>query len=558
MPRKKAKQSPRVPKEKTRTVYVKTTPRGKRVESLKEPENHTRIDGNQNATGNVEEMNFEQVVANLSSRRWRLNNLYNIIDQDGRSVRFHMNEVQQDLYDNRWYLNIIPKARQHGITTFVDIMALDKALFEPNSSCAIVAHTQNDARRIFEEKVQYPYEHLPEALKLIRKAKRDTVNHLKFPNNSSIRVDAAGRSGTFGFLHISEFGKICCDFPEKAREIVTGSLNTVHQGNVIFIESTSAGAEGYFYEFCKKAYDKHLSGTPLTEMDYRLHFFPWWKKQSYRIAPEGVIIYPYLQEYFEKLRHKHGIELDDSQKAWYAKKIEVQGNDMWREFPSVFEEMFLVSADGAYYTNQFTKMRRDGRIATVPYMDGYLVDTFWDIGMDDYTAIWFTQTVGREVHVINYYENNGEGIPHYVDHLNKLRQELGYRYGKHIGPHDLRVRELSSRDAESRWQTFYNLGVRMEIANNIPVIDGIEAVRQFLDLCWFDEEKCGKGIIHLEQYRRGWDAKNGIWKDSPSKAGNHSHGADALRYGAVSWRGTVARSNRAPVTTRRVSSRAWS
>ena len=470
----------------------------------------------------------------LSSRFWRLNNLYWIIDEQGKKVHFRMNDAQRRLWDDRHYLNIIPKARQLGFSTFIDIMALDSCLFTSNFAAGIIAHTRLDAQRLFATKVKFPYDHLPNEIKNLRPADTKNVQELKFNNDSSIYVGVSMRSGTLNFLHVSELGKISAENPEKAREIKTGALNTVHAKNIIFIESTSEGAEGDFYEFCERAHKLQLNNEKLTDMDFKLHFFPWHENPKYRLDPEGVIIYPYLQEYFEDLKLRYGISLDDSQKAWYAKKIEVQGEDMYREMPSVYEEVFRISNEGAYYRKQFLKIYEDKRICPVPYMDGYPVDAIFDIGVGDDTAIWFTQTVGRELHAINYYENGGEGLGHYADFMWDLKRSDNYRYGKFIAPFDIANREWGN-NAESRLQSAANLGINFTIAPKLSIEDGIEQVRQTLASTWFDEEKCQVGIKHLENYKKEWDKKRGVWKNSPSHD-SHSHGASAFRYRAITWR----------------------
>ena len=91
------------------------------------------------------------------------------------------------------------------------------------------------------------------------------------------------------------------------------------------------------------------------------------------------------------------------------------------------------------------KARADKRICRVPYEPGFPVNTAWDLGMDDSTTIWFHQRVGLENRIIDYYENNGESLAHYV---RVMKEEKEYIYGKHFLPHDVAVRELGpgSRD----------------------------------------------------------------------------------------------------------------
>ena len=152
-----------------------------------------------------------------------------------------MNWGQEQLLDELHYLNLILKARQIGFTTFIQIYMLDV--------CAgVIAHTQSDAEAIFRDKIKYPYDSLPQAIKTACPIMRDNTTTLELGNNSSLRVGTSLRGGTLQYLHISEFGKICAKYPEKAREIVTGALNTIEAGQMAWIESTAEGQEGRFHE----------------------------------------------------------------------------------------------------------------------------------------------------------------------------------------------------------------------------------------------------------------------------------------------------------------------
>ncbi len=176
----------------------------------------------------------------------RLNTLYYIQDKSGKKIRFKLNWTQQELYNNVWYCNVILKARQLGISTFICLLFLDRCLFNSNKSAGIIAHTMDDAQQLF-RKIKFAYDCLPEAIKKEITCDNDTAQMLKFSNGSSLRVGTSLRSSTFQYLHISEFGKICAKYPDKAEEIITGSLNTVAPGQYIFIESTAEGRDGYFY-----------------------------------------------------------------------------------------------------------------------------------------------------------------------------------------------------------------------------------------------------------------------------------------------------------------------
>jgi len=155
------------------------------------------------------------------------------------------------------------------------------------------------------------------------------------------------------------------------------------------------------------------------------------------------------------------------------------------------------------------------------------VDTWWDLGIDDATAIWFVQDVGPERRVVDYLEVSGEGLPQIVRRL----EARDYRLGRHVLPHDAEARELGT--GVSRVETLRALGLRdLEVVPQQTVADGINAVRLMLARCWFDAERCGRGLEALKQYRREWDAKRQVWRERPLHNWA-SHAADAFRYGAL-------------------------
>lgn len=187
---------------------------------------------------------------------------------------------------------------------------------------------------------------------------------------------------------------------------------------------------------------------------------------------------------------------------------------------------------GAIYAKQIDDIVETKRFTSVPYDSALLVHTAWDLGIGDATAIWFYQTVGREIRVIDYYEASGEGLPHYAHVI----QSKNYLYGNHFAPHDIAVREFSS--GKSRIETAANLGIRFQTAPNVSLEDGIHATRMMLTRCYFDAIKCKVGIECLKRYRWERNEKMEIFKDRPVHD-QYSHGADAFRYLALSLRDAV-------------------
>src|SRR5262249_55137249 len=129
--------------------------------------------------------------------------------------------------------------------------------------------------------------------------------------NSSIRVATSMRSGTLNFLHVSEFGKIAARFPDRAREVVTGSINTIATGGLIFIESTAEGQDGRFYDMCMAAQARTRMQTEIGPLDFKFHFFPWWQNSEYAIELTSVPITAELEAYFNKLETLHAIVLSE-------------------------------------------------------------------------------------------------------------------------------------------------------------------------------------------------------------------------------------------------------
>lgn len=233
-------------------------------------------------------------------------------------------------------------------------------------------------------------------------------------------------------------------------------------------------------------------------------------------------------------------------KIWTPKELEDILTDIIKRFSAngrseseavaYYEQEYMCSFKspviGSYYGDNIKKAEEEGRITIVPHNEGLPVHTAWDLGIDDSMTIWFYQILGKEIRMIDYYENSGEGLGHYALKL----QEKKYIYGKHYAPHDISVRELGS--GKSRLETAKSLGIKFEIAKNLLVDDGINAARSIFNQCWFDVNKCDRGISALKNYRKEWDEKNKVFRSTP-KHDWASHGADAFRIFALTYRDKV-------------------
>lgn len=485
----------------------------------------------------------------LSDPIWRLNHLYQVTDPMGQRVPFKLNPMQLELITNLHTRNIVLKARQLGITTALALWQLDRALFSADLRCGIIAHTREDAQFVFRDKIKFAYECLPQALRDIVKDQGNSRSEVLLSNNSGIRVGVSMRSGTLQVLHISEFGKICARFPDKAREIITGSLNTVHSQQTVIIESTAEGNSGYFKDMCDEAIRHERLQAQLSAESFRFFFFPWWQEARYRIDTEssGTSRWPAeLNDYFSELEHEFGIQLDDSQRHWYGEKWRLMGPDTWREFPSIPEEAFKQSNEGAYYGKQMLAAWRAGRVCSVVFEPDVPVDTWWDLGFNDSTAIWFSQRIGNEIRLLDYYENNGEGLQHYADYIQRKASERDWKYGIHHAPHDISFHEFST--GKTRLQAARELGIQFQAAPRVARIqDRIEAVRGGISRCVFDQSYCELGIRALESYRKEWNDTLGVWRDQP-RHDWASHGADAFGLMALHYGNQTHSVNRREVT----------
>lgn len=478
----------------------------------------------------------------LTDPEWRLFSgcLYKIMvkgdSKDGQegeafSMPFVPNRAQRRFIKRLWHRNIILKARQLGFTTLIAILWLDHALFNADQRCGIIAQDREAAEAIFRDKVKYAYQNLPEEIRERFPLARDSASELLFAhNNSSVRVATSMRSGTIHRLHISEFGKICAKFPDKAKEVMTGSIPAVPTTGILVIESTAEGANGEFYDLSKRSQALHYSHQKLTPRDYRFHFYAWWQEPNYRMDATQVPISREMHDYFDGIEQEMECQIDPEQRAWYVatQQADFPGREerMWQEYPSTPDEAFQQSTEGHYYAKAMVELTKRGGITSVPVLD-LPVYTFWDIGRSDGTSIWFMQSLRGEDRFIDYYEEHNEDLRHYA----RILQEKGYLYGAHYLPHDADHKKLSDTNRSTREQLQALLpGQSFRIVPVITqLVTGIHAVRKHIKGAWFDKERCAFGLERIRGYRKKFNQAQGRFIDEPDKSNGCSEGADALR-----------------------------
>lgn len=412
----------------------------------------------------------------ISNKEWRLNNLYKIEDEEGNVVTFKMRDAQRELFETAYPFEIILKARQLGFSTYIDIYILDSCLFNANYKAGIQAQDLKKAGEIFNSKILFPYDHLPGYIKSRKPVKQRSGGTngggIKFGNDSQIRVDASFRSGTLQFLHISELGKICAQGEQKAKEVKTGSLPTVHAGSKCFIESTAEGAAGFFYELSKKAQEHKQGGLPLGPRDFNFRFIPWFTHPKYktRVPSTGFKQSKYFKDYFSAVEKATGVVLSEERRQWYMDTYSVNGEDTKQEYPSTPQEAFLTS--GRRVFDAIKCMAAEGR-CTKPLLiyevcpeTGKMTDVRDEIdntkvgeelvnGLMNYLLVWELPDeeddygIGADIaeglehgdrSSLDVLNSRGEQVAHWFGHLDtdlfaKVIAHIGFFYNKaYVGP----------------------------------------------------------------------------------------------------------------------------
>lgn len=208
------------------------------------------------------------------------------------------------------------------------------------------------------------------------------------------------------------------------------------------------------------------------------------------------------------------------------------------QYAQEYECSFEASVRGAVFAKEMLRVRQEGRITAVPYDPTLPVDTNWDLGYRDATAIWFSQSsYGGAVRLIDYYQNTGEGIDHYLQHV----QGKPYTYGEHWFPHDVEQHELGTG---RRLIDLVRMKLRnVNVATRLEFSDSLHALRMLLPRCYFDDTRCERGLDALTSYRWHYNAELKEFTNKPEHDWA-SHGADALRTLAVRYDPAIRKAER--------------
>lgn len=310
---------------------------------------------------------------------------------------------------------------------------------------------------------------------------------IDYPNEGQARIYGADNPDALRGIYLDravldEFGL----HPAKTFSEVIGPTLVDRGGSALFLGTPNG--KNQFFEIAQHAKQREAQGDPE------------WFFREYKASQTGLLDAAYLEQ---------------------AKQLMTAD-----EYAQEFECSFEAAVKGAIFARELEQARTENRITRVPYEPALPVDTTWDLGFGgkgDSTAIWFTQSLRtHELRVIDYYEAQGEGLPHYAQVLQSKR----YAYGQHWAPHDIIVKESTGK---TRIETASQLGITFQIVPNVSIEDGIHAARMIFPKCWFDQEKCAKGLEAMQHYRRDYNQTLNEFKAMPVHDWA-SHGADAFRY----------------------------
>lgn len=271
------------------------------------------------------------------NRYRRLNNLYKIINKEGKSVVFRMNDNQKQIYrlEKEHKRVIILKARQLWMSTYKLISSLDYALFYPNKNIVITAHKQEKMWELF-QKIKYAFECIPDKIDtgewIWEKPipKYDSKNEYYFPhNNSRVKISLDSRSWTVTDLHITELA-----FRNDAQDMMTGTLPAVPRSSQITIETTANWVWNYFHSLRWKASSVDIDFYPV--------FIPRYTDPNYYLETNEEQVIP------SELSHLESLDLTDGQIAWYINQWKMLWRDVFQEYPSTPEESFLTTGDNVF------------------------------------------------------------------------------------------------------------------------------------------------------------------------------------------------------------------
>ena len=471
---------------------------------------------------------------------YRLNNLYHVKDAaSGRAVKFVPRMEQRVLIDAIYGKKIrnilVPKARQLGISTVIDLVILDSLLFRGGVQAAIIDLTQADATKKLRNKIVFGFENLPKILKDQYEVLKsnDHVFALRLKgceednDMSEVQAGMGARGDTFQVMHISEWGKIAWADPIRSKEILTGAMPAAKKG-LRLLETTWKGAKaGDLWEIMKQAME--TKPEDMTDEDFHLFFFPWYNDSDYALEGNVLQINEEVTRYLDETeieiskRENRDFTFSPQQRLWYFKVAWGKGLYRYEEYPSLLEECFKAPIEGAIYADILDKLRASGGIRPSSIDRNFLVHTAWDLGSPINTVCWYFQLVGEEVRVIDL-DCELDLTP--AERVARILGK-GYLLGWHFLPHDALGTQKSGRTFQME---LHSLGLRNTrvVPQAMDLWVGINHLRGMLPRFTFRVPVCDKGLDMMASYHTKRETSSGNAMDIPVHD-TSSHYADGLR-----------------------------
>lgn len=482
----------------------------------------------------------------LTSKLWRLNNLYTIVDKWSNRRIFCMNRAQHIVYaaSLKHPRLIILKSRQQGISTLWLVSFFDDGLTLRDTTIGLMAQGLDESEALL-ERIKLLWDELHPSIKnyLNLNIKVNNSKEFSLHNGSKIFVRTSFRSTTLQRLHISEMGKIANKNPEKAKETKTGTLQALARGNIGVVESTAEG-DNMFKEMWDNAV---LYSGDLASKDFYPVFLSWLDDPDCIEDKEQVLNYK-QQEYFDNLEKSLKRKISQKQKNFWIVQYRELGERIYQEYPATASEAFMATKEGTYWAKlYFENVVQQNREVSNLYDKNLDVEIAVDLGMNDTNVILPFQCYTDGFRVISEFADNGQRIKYYTDWIKK--QPWFSNVTRVILPHDARVTELTS--GKTREEVFdyelnydadgdYNHVEELSRVRNITidvlertssVNEDIEQVRQIMDQLWVDKA-CEYIKECFVNYRKEWNERLERFRDTPLHD-EYSNGAAAIRYMVV-------------------------
>jgi hypothetical protein len=476
---------------------------------------------------------FRDLERLLQDPVWRLCHLYEVKDaKTGRMVAFRPSPEQREIIEavhvRRERNILILKARQLGMSTVINLILADEAIWSAGYQGSIVDQTQGDATLKLRHKVKAAFDSMPELLRemfeVVKANDSEFAVKMRGKANDQTSTIFGGmnaRGGTNQGLHISEWGPIQHKDPVRSEEIMTGALPSAKEGTV-FIETTwMGGKRGHLWNLTERA----MTTRPedMTEADFHLYFFPWWLDGSYTLKGNVEQLDEETCKYFVQAEKETGHAFTDGQRLWYFKVALPKGLARFAEFPTTLPECFMAPVPGAIFAKFIDAAKASGRVMDFPWDRSIPVWTSWDLGSPKNTRTIYFQFVGREIHIIDHDTGLDLEPAARVSHM----MAKGYPFGGHYFPHDAAAQEKSGKNFEQQMREAGLEGVRI-VPRCREVWAGINHAAELLPRMVFQKTKCAKLLESLECYHTKEERNSGHQTSVPVHDWA-SHDADAFR-----------------------------